>query len=769
MPRLPKSLALLTLSCALALPAALCTRAWAQDNTNSDIGAPLSPPGAGEMGAPVPAPAPADATDAEHKLRNDVDAYFHYAWIGRYDLASQFADAIADEDNDPGLFLHVLEQTAVRHDPNMGYMAQLLLFDAQPAAKAATDKLLIKVQQANVVLLQDPNFIAKTIRDMSVNERAYQDHLPLLRHSGEMAVPVLLEFLQLNDDQHLPYRATARRALVDMGEVAVNPLLAALDSNDQALLLTVIDSLRDLGNDVAAPYLARVASNANLSQSVRDAANEALSHLGVDPASANAGEMFYQLAQRFYNGKATFAQIIAEPGETADKPHDVSFYWTYDQNSGLARQEVPSAIFNDLMTMRCCVSAIALNGSVSDAISLWIDADNRREADLPRGEVDEVDAGQPSANFFSVSVGVNHLSDALRRALADGNSAVALKLTRSLGEIVGPSMVSDDPNNPLIQALHYPNKLVRFEAAFALAEGLPTKAFDSQQLVVPLLVQAIAQGGKGDVLVLAATQDDLNSVCATLRSQGYEAAGGTTPGETADALSQLPSVDVLLIDQSISAEDAVKMLDVAAHNPQLASAVRVVMEEQQNGALVAESVTDPTLTVTSQTTGSGLRDAIEAARVRAGSPALADEQALDYSLRATRALQELAVNHNAILDVMGAEPGLLAAINDPRSQVMIGAANVLAAIPTHEAQQGLLGRALDPKLPRAEKVVFFHLLAANARTYGNKLDAASIAELQSAIAAEKDNDVMTAAAEARGALSPTTDMAAHLILSQASR
>jgi len=766
MPRLPKSLALVTISCALALPVALSSHAWGQDN---DIGAPLSPPGAGEMGAPVPAPAPADASDAERKLRNDVDAYFHYAWIGRYDLASQFADAVADEANDPGLFLHVLELTAVRHDPNMGYMAQLLLFDAQPEARAATDKLLIKVQQANVVLLQDPNFIAKTIRDMSVNERAYQDHLPLLRHSGEMAVPVLLDFLEISDDQHLPYRATARRALVDMGEVAVNPLLAALDSNDQDTVLTVVDALRDLGYDVAAPYLARIAANTNLTQPIRDAASNALTHLGVDPASANAGEMFYQLAQRFYYGKAAFAQVIAEPGESPANPHEVSFYWTYDPNKGLMRQEVPSAIFNDLMTMRSCVNALALNGSVNDAISLWIDADNKREADLPAGDVDEVNAGQPSANYYSVSVGVTHLSDALRRALADGNSAVALKLTHSLGEIVGPSMVSDDPNNPLIQALHYPNKLVRFEAAFALAEGLPTRQFDSQELVIPLLVQAIAQGGKGDILVLAATQDDVNALCANLQQEGYEAAGGTTPGEAADAIGQLPSVDVVLIDQSMSATDAVQMLNVAAHNPQLASAVRVVMEEEPNGVLAAQAVTDPTLTITSQTGGSGLRDAIEAARVRAGAPALADAAAMDYSLRATKALQQLAVNHNAILDVLGAQGGLLAALNDPRSQISIGAGNVLAAIPTHEAQQGLLGKALDPNLSSRDKVIFFHLLASNARTFGDKLDAASIGELQSAVAQEKDNDVMAAAAEARGALSPTTDMAAHLILSQAGR
>src|SRR5580658_9413509 len=68
----------------------------------------------------APAPAPAEATPADRQLRNDVDAYFHYAWIARYDLAAQFGQKIADETTDPAGLIPVLEETAKAHDPNMG-------------------------------------------------------------------------------------------------------------------------------------------------------------------------------------------------------------------------------------------------------------------------------------------------------------------------------------------------------------------------------------------------------------------------------------------------------------------------------------------------------------------------------------------------------------------------------------------------------------------------------------------------------------------------
>src|SRR5271170_4684047 len=125
-----------------------------------------------------PAAAPAGVSPEDRQLRNDVDAYFHYAWIARYDLAAQFAQKIVDESADPAALIPVLQDIAKAHDPNSGYMAQLLYFDNQADLKDTTDKLLLKVQAGNIARSQDPTLIEETIRSMSVGERGYENNLP---------------------------------------------------------------------------------------------------------------------------------------------------------------------------------------------------------------------------------------------------------------------------------------------------------------------------------------------------------------------------------------------------------------------------------------------------------------------------------------------------------------------------------------------------------------------------------------------------------------
>src|ERR1700683_101780 len=71
----------------------------------------------------APAPAPDGTSVPDQQMRNDVDAYFHYSWIARYDIASQFAQKITGEAAaDPAGLIPVLADVAKRHDPNTEYM-----------------------------------------------------------------------------------------------------------------------------------------------------------------------------------------------------------------------------------------------------------------------------------------------------------------------------------------------------------------------------------------------------------------------------------------------------------------------------------------------------------------------------------------------------------------------------------------------------------------------------------------------------------------------
>jgi hypothetical protein len=143
----------------------------------------------------------------------------------------------------------------------------------------------------------------------------------------------------------------------------------------------------------------------------------------------------------------------------------------------------------------------------------------KREVELPEGAADPFwPAGQPATHPYAVASGVGHLGATLDRALRDHNAAVALKAVRSLQEIAGASsLFTAEGESPVIRAMQYPDRQVRFEAAIAVAQALPQQSFVGQERVVPILAEALAQTGKPGALVLAESQDSLNQLSGALR------------------------------------------------------------------------------------------------------------------------------------------------------------------------------------------------------------------------------------------------------------
>src|SRR5205085_12322393 len=119
---------------------------------------------------------------------------------------------------------------------------------------------------------------------------------------------------------------------------------------------------------------------------------------------------------------------------------------------------------------RECEYVLKLNASRGDAVSLWIAAGYKREAEIPEGQNDTFwEEKHPTTHYYAVASGTAHLNPALARALRDSNSAVALRAIRSLNEIVGATNLFAGDVSPLIDALRYTDRQVRIEAGLAIA------------------------------------------------------------------------------------------------------------------------------------------------------------------------------------------------------------------------------------------------------------------------------------------------------------
>lgn len=700
-----------------------------------------------------------DQVQVPAQLRTSVENFWHFGKIARYDLANNAAREILAAGADPLAVLVAFEQTAESRNDNLDQW--LLRWQGIEAMKDVTTQIMETLAEGYQARREDPAFIEGNIQRLSAGERAYGIAFNRLRESGELAVPFMVKYLQ--DPAQSEHHPSIRRALRDLGRIALNPLVAATEMDDHTTLATIVTVLGDLGYDLAVPYLVRVVQSKSIPMVTRNAAFSAAQRLRMaDPQNANVAELFYQLGEKFYYEQAA---VVADPR----RPVAYVWYW---QNGTLIKRDVPAAIFNEIMAMRSAEYALELGGAEGDPLSLWLAANYKREAELPEGQVDPTRApNQPAPHYYGVAAGPQYLNRALARALRDRNPAVALAVIRSLQDVVGRSnLFSGTEGRPLIDAMAYPNRQVRFAAAFAVAGARPTSDFPGQERVVPLLAEALGQTGVSGVLVAIPDRDRLTQVIGQLQNLGFSTAGEVTPESAARASQQLPAVDAILIADTFGEAGVAQMLAIAAERSHLQGAARIVLVQTPASIWVERAASDPLLSTTQASEGDDLRQAIEQGLAAAGAAGIDAEVATALAIRAGELLRDIAISGATPFDLSVAHTPLLRTLTeDQRPQIVMLAGQVLSQLDGQDIQFGLLQKGLSDEVDPEVRVSVLKSLAANAGLFGNRLGTDQVTALQTLVREAPSNDIKIAAAEAHGAMNLPADQARMLIVEQARR
>ncbi len=714
---------------------------------------------AGEGAAAPAGSQPAVASE----LSRLAEDFWHYASIGRYDLAKSQAEKILAGSADANAVLDAFEAVIagrnrlVASERRVELYERLLAWQRVGELRDSSAKLLSLFNKAKQTRRADVAFIEANIQRLSVNARAYMLAMEQLRQSGELAVPIMLNYLR--DPAKKSQYIAIRSALRDLGQKSLNPLLAATEMKDWTTLLWVVSALGDIGYDNAVPYLVRLYQSKETPEAVKSAVRESLLRLNVaNPGELSVAQLYFDLAERFYYGKAS---IVVEPGS------DVGFMWTWTDR-GLSKQNVPAAVFNEDMALRCCEYALRADATHGEVVSLWLAAAYKREVELPEGAADPMwDEKHPTPHFYAVNAGVAHLNPVLARSLRDHNAAIALKAIKSLQEIVGSSsFLAEGEDKPILTALRYPDRRVRFEAAFAVAQALPQAPFTGQDRVVPILAEALAQTGKPGVLIAAKSQDRLNELKGVLAA-GYKTAGGATADAAIAAAGVISGVDIVIVDEDNPGID--RLFSAVRDNVRLAGAgllIRVTSEVASPYAVLSQ--TNPMVSVTAAK-DEGLAAAVEAARKRAGGLPMDEALATTYALRSAELLAKLAISRGQVLDLNVAQSALLSGLEDSRPEVIRASGGVLALLNSNQAQIGLLAKAMDEKTPDELKIALFKNLSTNAKFFGNLLDGSRVAALTNFVGVTVGLDVRSAAGEAHGALNLPADQVKTLILDQSKK
>jgi hypothetical protein len=107
--------------------------------------------------------------------------------------------------------------------------------------------------------------------------------------------------------------------------------------------------------------------------------------------------------------------------------------------------------------------------------------------------------GHADAMTYATTAGPEYLHQALARAIKDKNAHVALCAVEALATTAGEKslLYRIGPAQPLVQALSFDDKAVRYSAAIAIAAAGPKEGFAESKLVVKNLTEALEQKVSG--------------------------------------------------------------------------------------------------------------------------------------------------------------------------------------------------------------------------------------------------------------------------------
>jgi len=486
--------------------------------------------------------------------------FLHYTAIGRFDLAAGFAQKLIESNPDPVVLLELSES-----NPN-GYGILLRVHSTSEELKEVSGQILDIIEQGRFIRRTDAKIIMQEIKRLSSTIRGRLAAEQRLKNAGEYAIPYMLEALA--DESRKDELANIADALGKIGRDAIRPLVSALQMDNAAAKAEVIRALGETGYPQSLGHLKYVAEN-DRSEQLRGLALEAMEKIDPSAAKLPAAQLLFSLAEGYYYHSESLAPA-------AD--NDFANIWFWEQGSrSLVRQEVDKAYFNELMAMRTCEWALKADESMGKAIALWLAAFFKAES-TGLAQPEYFGIGHAGAMTYATTAGPEYLHQALERALNENNAYVALGVVEALAANAGEKSLLRrvGTEQPLVKALSFDDRAVRYSAAIAIGSAGATSEFMGSRLIVENLAEAVGRKGVeelGDELAdtyairavevlnkLAVTRDGIVDLLQALGvlTEATKSSWAQMQNLAGDVLARLDSPDAqrAIADMALSAQNS---------------------------------------------------------------------------------------------------------------------------------------------------------------------------------------------------------------------
>lgn len=680
--------------------------------------------------------------------------FMHYVLIDQRDASIATGRMLLDRGLTPADWVNLIEESgeAARFE------SVVVRAQRQGEVDAIATQIARMLHQGRLERVRNPDEITRNIEALKGLARERILASDRLRAAGEYAAPLLLQALLHPTDAEL--NGHARSVFISMGPQAVAPLAAAIGRLDPVGQERVADILRLVGYDTALPYLVEVRDSTK-SDAVRTATTRAIQQITSGAPVGSAADLYFALAQRYY---AERPELTSFPGEA------VQIVWTYDPRIGLIPTAVATEVYHEMMAMRLAEHRLSKwTDDAAGTLALWVAANLKREIEQPRDYDNPMyPSTRRDAHYFAVASGSDICQRVLARAIVDRNTLLVLRAVAALQTTAGGNVLweSQSGRPPLLDALIYPNRRVRYEAALALAAAQPNMPFTSSERVVPTLASATREASQSYAIVISSDVEVYQELRRILEGMGYSVLPhGRSLAEVAGPLAETPGVD--LVVSSLPSEATLQLISQVSDAPELSATPLLALVSQQGYIdLNRQFAGHERVAIRQQGIA---REAIVATAsdlvLRASGGPISPAEARRYQERALAALRDLAVAGSTVFDVGDAALPLIRALAEVNPALRLEVAEILSRINQKRAQVALMDAALAASGP--ERIALLGKVAASAKRFGNLLDSRQITRVVAmATAAEGDDAEATAAASLMGALNLPNVNLVPMILGQ---
>lgn len=703
-------------------------------------------------------PTPLPSTSKKATERELLEDFVHYVNIDQRVAAAGAGQELLDRKLKAQQLLEVVE-TTIGNDKarfEAALTKAMKVTELEPIAA----QIAKAYEQGKMERARDPHEIAKNIQDLKGTVRGKIVAQARLKAAGEYAMPQLLTALLDRKDPIL--QGEVSRLLVDMGRQAIIPLCTAAVSLEPTQQVTVIDILGKIPYTTSAPFIADIAANTKDS-SVKEACGRAMSNF-AGLAGNGPADLYLSLAESYYSEKS---EVTSFPGE------EHQLLWSFTPGNGLLMSAIRTPVFHEAMAMRLAERAIELRPDYTNAVSLWIASNFKREVQTPQGYANPAysTAAAPTsgpsrreAMYYAVAAGSKIGQSVLARAIDTKNSPLARRAIAAIEQTAGTSgLVSDGSRLPLIESLTYPNRRVQYDAALALAASQPAAPFPGSERVVPTLASAIRDAGSQYAAIVTGELETYQALRNVLEKSGFRVLPmGRSLADLEGPIAETPGVDLMVIHNFTG--DKIKGLVEDIRRTPRVSAVPVLAltSTEQYLGLSRQFDGDTTVWIRQSAMGEDvLTRAIAGLMESAAGGPIGQAEAKQYTSRSLAALRDLAISNNAVLKVDDAVLPLTAALGDAAGDTKFRIAEILSRINQSRAQRSLMDSALAAS--GDERIAMMGLVSASAKRFGNQLEPRQITRVVE-LASSKNEVEATSAAALLGSLSLPNSQLVPLIL-----